>query len=124
MGDQSRILRTAVQVNPDCTATVTYTSGSLQGADLVVILDYGNVMHSIPTRFPLGPFSGIFNLRRIASYQAQCGGYLVRGVYAGSREGSQMVPVAGQSQPAAVPFSAIHTATFENGGIGTAASTA
>jgi hypothetical protein len=35
-----------------------------------------------------------------------------------------MMPVPGQSQPVPIPFSAIHTATFQNGGTGTAASTA
>lgn len=114
----------SIQVNPDCTATATYTSGSVQGADRLVILDGGNMMQSMPTKFPLGPFAGMFYLRRVAWGEAQCGGYMVRGVYAGPREGTQMVPVPGQSQPAPVPFSAIHTATFQNGGTGTGASTA
>ncbi len=114
----------SMQVNPDCTATATYTSGSLQGADRLVILDNGNEMRSMPTTFPLGPSAGMFYLRRVAWGEARCGGYMVSGVYAGPREGSQMAPVPGQSQPVPVPFSAIHTATFKHGGTGMAASTA
>jgi hypothetical protein len=114
----------SIQVNPDCTATDTYTSGSLQGADRLVILDNGNEMRSMPTTFPLGPAAGMFYFRRVAWGEAQCGGDMVHGVYAGPREGSQMAPVPGQSQPVAVPFSAIHTATLQYGGAGTAASTA
>jgi hypothetical protein len=114
----------SVKVNPDCTGTVTYTSGSVQGADRLVILDHGNAMHSMPTQFPLGPFAGMFNLRRIPWWEAQCDGSMVRGVYAGPRDGTQMMPVAGQPQPVAIPFSAIHTATFRNGGTGSASSTA
>ncbi len=114
----------SIQVNPDCTATNTYTSGSVQGADRLIILDGGNEMRSMPTKFPLGPFAGMFYFRRVAWGEAQCGGYMVRGVYAGPREGTQMMPVSGQSQPVPVPFSAIHTATFQYRGTGTAASTA
>jgi hypothetical protein len=114
----------AIQVNPDCTATDTYTSGSLPGANRLIILDNGNEMHSMPTKFPLGPFAGMYYFRRLAWGNAQCSSDMVRGVYAGPREGTQMVPVPGQSQPAPVPFSAIHTATFQSGGTGTAASTA
>jgi hypothetical protein len=114
----------SIQVNPDCTATATYKSGSAQGADRLIILDGGNEMRSMPTKFPLGPFAGMFYLRRVAWGEAECGGSMVRGVYAGPREGTQMMPVPGQSQPMPVPFSAIHTATFQYGGTGTAASTA
>jgi hypothetical protein len=114
----------SIQVNPDCTATDTYTSGSVQGADRLIILENGNEIRSMPTKFPLGPFAGIFYLRRVAWGEAQCGGYMVRGVYAGPREGTQMVSVPGESQPVPVLFSAIHTAMFQNGGTGTAASTA
>lgn len=114
----------SIQVNPDCTGTNTYTFGSQPGSDRLVVLDYGTAMRAMPTQFPLGPFAGMFNLRHIPWYAAQCSGYMVRGVYAGPREGTQMMPVAGQSQPAAVPFSAIHTAMFQYGGTGAAASTA
>lgn len=114
----------SIQVNPDCTATATHASGSVQSTDRMIILDGGNEMQSMPTKFDLGPFAGLFYFRRIAWGEAHCGDYMVRGVYAGPRDGTQMVPVAGQSQPVPVPFSAIHTATFHNGGTGTGASTA
>ena len=83
----------SIQVNPDCTATATYTSGSIQGSDPLIILDGGTEMRSMPTKFPLGPFAGMFYLRRVAWGEAQCCGYMVRGVYGGPREGTQMVPV-------------------------------
>jgi hypothetical protein len=114
----------SIQVNPDCTATATDTSGPTQGAGRLVVLDGGNEMRSMPTTFPLGPFAGVFYYRRVALGAARCTSEMVRGVYAGPREGTQMMPVPGQSQPVPVPFSAIHTATFQHGGTGKAASTA
>jgi hypothetical protein len=118
----------SIQVNPDCTATNSYTSGTLQGADRLTILDNGAEMYSMPTKFPLGPAAGMFHLRRIAwgdwNWNPPCTVDMVRGYYAGPREGTQMVPGASPSQLVPVPFSAIHTATFQNGGTGTAASTA
>jgi hypothetical protein len=112
----------SIQVKPDCTATDTYTSGSVQGADRLVILDNGTEMRSMPTTFPLGPFAGTFDFRRVSWGEAQCDGNMIHGVYAGPRDGTQMMPVAGQPVP--VPFSAIHTATFRHDGTGTAESTA
>ena len=114
----------SISVNPDCTATSTYKSGAQQGTDRLVILDYGNTMNAMPTQFPLGPFAGVFYLRRIAWYEAQCVDAMVRGVYAGPREGTQMMPAAGSSQLTAIPFAAIHTATFDGRGTGKATSTA
>jgi hypothetical protein len=114
----------SVQVNPDCTATDTYTSGTAQGADRVIILDNGNEMRSMPTKFPLGPAAGVGYLRRLSWADAQCTGDMVRGVYGGSREGTVMVPVPGQSQLVPTPFSAVHTGTFGSSGGGAAASMA
>ncbi len=114
----------AIQVNPDCTATDTYTSGSLEGADRLIILDHGNEMRSMPTKFPLGPFAGMFYFRRLAWGNAQCTSDMVRGVYAGWREGTFLMPVPGQSQPVPLPFSALVTFSVEPGGAVTAASTA
>jgi hypothetical protein len=115
----------SIQVKPDCTATATYTSGSAQGADRLIILDGGNEMQSMPTTFPLGPFAGMIHFRRVAwGEEAQCTGNMVRGSYVGPREGTQMVAVPGQAQAVPVPFSAIHTAAFQNNGTGTATSTA
>jgi len=114
----------SIQVNPDCTATDTYTFGSVQGADRLVILDNGNEMRSMPTKFPLGPFAGVFYFRRLAWGDAQCTSDMVRGTYAGWREGTLMMPVSGQSQPVPLPFSALVTFTVQHGGTVTAASTA
>jgi len=114
----------SIQVNPDCTATDTYTSGSVQGADRLIILDYGNEMRSMPTKFPLGPFAGMFTLRRIAWGDAYCTSNMVRGTYAGWREGTLMMPVPGQPQPVPLPFSALVSFTVQSGGTVTAASTA
>ena len=114
----------SIQVNPDCTATDTYTSGSVQGADRLIILDNGNEMRSMPTKFPLGPFASMFYFRRLAWGDAQCTSDMVRGAYAGWREGTFMMPVPGQSQPVPLPFSALVTFTVQSGGAVTAASTA
>jgi hypothetical protein len=114
----------SIQVNADCTATDTYTIGPLPGADRLVILDNGNEMDMMPTKHPLGPAAGMAYLRRIAWGEAQCTSGMVRGYYAGPREGTVMMPVPGQSQLVPTPFSAVHTATVQFDGTGTAASTA
>ncbi|HLK69775.1 MAG TPA: hypothetical protein VKU19_40375 [Bryobacteraceae bacterium] len=114
----------SIQVNPDCTATDTYTFGTVQGADRLIILDNGNEMRLMPTKFPLGPSAAIGYLRRLSWSDAQCTSDMVRGSYGGSREGTVMMPVPGQSQPVPTPFSAVHTGTFASSGGGTAASIA
>ena len=115
----------SIQVNPDCTATDTYPPGSLQGADRLVIVGNGTEMYAMPTISPMGPTAGMAHFRRLSwGEPPQCTSDMVRGYYAGPRQGTQMMPVPGQSQPTAVPFSAIHTATFQYGGTGTAASAA
>jgi hypothetical protein len=114
----------SVQVNPDCTATDAYTSGTAQGVDRLVILDNGNEMRSMPTKFPLGPVAATAVFRRISWAEAQCTSNMVRGVYGGSREGTVLMPMPGQTQLVPAPFSAVHTATLGAGGIGTAASVA
>lgn len=116
----------SIQVNPDCTATSTYTAGSLQSADRLIILDNGNEMRAMPTNFPLGSFAGMFDFHRIArsEWDPPCSSGMVQGVYAGWREGNLMMPVPGQSQPMPVPFSALVTFTVANGGVVVAASTA
>ena len=115
----------SIQVNPDCTGTDTYTWGSVQGTGRLEVVDNGNEMHIMPTKYPLGPAAGMAYFRRMAwGEPQQCTTYMVHGVYAGPREGTQMMLVPGQSQPVPVPFSAIHTATFQYDGTGTAAATA
>jgi hypothetical protein len=114
----------SIQVNSDCTASDTYTSGSAQGADRLVILDNGNEIRSMPTVFPLGPAAGMFYFRRVSRGNPQCGSGMVRGAYVASREGTLVMPIPGQAQPVPTPFSAIATATVQWDGTGTAASTA
>jgi len=75
-------------VNADCTATDTYTLGSAQGADQLVILDKGNEIRSMPTQLPLGPVAGMFYLRRISRGEPQCTSNMVRGAYVATREGT------------------------------------
>lgn len=113
-----------IRVNADCTATDTYSSGSLQGANRLVILDNGNEIRSMPTEFPMGPAAAIFHLRRISRAEPQCTSGMVRGAYVASREGIVLMQIPGQSQPVPTPFSAIVTANVQWNGNGTAASTA
>ena len=114
----------SIQVNPDCTATDTYTVGSLPGADRLIILDSGNEMRMLPTKHPLGPVAEMAYLRRIAWGEPQCTRDMVRGAYAETAEGTLMMPVPGQSQPVPAPSSVITVDTFQYGGTGTAVSTA
>jgi hypothetical protein len=111
----------SMQVNPDCTATDTY--GSFQLADRWVILDHGNEMEGMPTKHPLGPVAGTFRFRRISWGEPQCTTDMVRGLYGGTAEGTVMMPVPGQTQPAPIPFSTIFATTLQHGGTGTAVST-
>jgi hypothetical protein len=113
----------SIQVNADCTANATYTAGGVEGADRLIVLDNGSEMRSMPTKSPLGPFAGMFHFRRLAWGNAECTSDMVRGAYAGWREGTLMMPVPGQPQPAPVPFSALVTFTVQSGTV-TAASTA
>lgn len=101
----------SIQVNPDCTATDTYTYGPVQSADRFVILDNGNEMRAVPTKFFAGPTAAVYSFRRISSGEPHCTGDMVRGVYGGSGEGTYMIPVAGQLAP--TPFSAVVSMTFQ-----------
>lgn len=112
----------SLQVNPDCTGTDSF--GLAQVAGRFVILDHGNEIQGMPLVHALGPVAGTLVLRRIAWGEARCGPHMVRGLYGGLREGIQTVLPPGQSQPVTVPFSAVHTAAFRDGGAGTATSTA
>jgi hypothetical protein len=100
----------SIQVNPDCTATDTYMYGSLPSADRFVILDNGNEMRAVPTKFFAGPTSAVYSFRRISSGEPHCTGDMVRGVYGGSGEGTYLIPVAGQLVP--TPYSAVFSMTF------------
>ena len=115
----------SIQVYPDCTASETNTISGLAGAGRLIILDNGNEMRELPTTHQLGPAAALAHFRRLEQgYQGpRCSAGMVRGSYAGPREGTQMMPAPGQSQPVPVPFTAIHTVTFQYGGAGTATST-
>lgn len=114
-----------IEVNADCTATDTYALGPTEGVDRLVILENGNAIEGMPMKHPLGPVAGTFHFQRIqGSRKPSCTTDMVRGLYAGPREGTQMLPVPGQPELMPVPFSAIHTATFQIGGTGRASSTA
>jgi hypothetical protein len=114
----------SIQVNPDCTATDTYTVGLFQGADRIVILDNGNEMQMMPTRHPLGPVAGRAYFWRIAWEEPHCTPEMVRGVYLGTAEGTLMIPASGQSQPVPTPFSGISVMTFQRVGAGAGLATA
>lgn len=114
----------SIQVNPDCSATDTFTAGPSQGAGRYVILDNASEMRAMATKFPLGPAAGIAVYRRISWGEPYCSGDMVRGEYRGSAEGTYMVLMPGQPQPAPMPFSGIFNRTFQHGGTGTAAATA
>ena len=114
----------SIQVNPDCTATDTYTYGPFQGADRWVILGSGNEMRSFPTKLLGSPTAAMYYYWRIArGEEPNCTSDMVRGVYGGSAEGIYMIPVPGQPQPVPTPFSGIFTQTFRYGGTGTAVAT-
>jgi len=115
-----------VLVNADCTATDMYTIGPAEGMDRLVILGNGDEIEGMPVKHPLGPVAGTFRFRRITqgNRKPRCTAHMVRGVYAGLREGTQMMPIPGQAGLVPVPFSAIHTGTIRNDGTDTAASAA
>lgn len=123
---QDADLAGSLQVNADCTATQTCTGGTMQCADRLVVLDYGNEMRGMPTQSPLGPAAGLVSFRRMTwgDWGPQCTAGMVRGVYAGWREGTVIMPVPGQSQPVPLPFSGIVRFAVHSGGTVTAASTA
>jgi hypothetical protein len=110
----------SIQVNPDCTATETYPTG----VGSMVILDNGNEMRYLPIKHPLGPVAAIGHFRRMSWGQSQCTSDMIRGVYAGTAEGTVMVTLPGQPQPVPTPFSAVITATFDYTGGGSIVSTA
>lgn len=114
----------SIKVNPDCTAADTYNYLSVEAADRFVILDNGNEMRSMPTKFPTGPVAITYSFRRISWGEAHCTSDMARGVYGGAIEGTYMIPVPGQPQRVPTAFSAISTQNFQHGGTGTAVNTA
>jgi hypothetical protein len=112
---QEADLAGSIQVNGDCTGTETCTIGPLQCADRLVILDNGNEMRWMPTKYPLGPATGVGTFRRLSWGEPRCTPDMVRGVYAGSAEGTYLVAVTGQPQPVPTPFAGVFTQTFDHG---------
>ena len=121
---QDADLAGSIQVNADCTATETCTVGTLPCADRLVILDGGNEMRWMPTKYPLGPAAGVAYMRRLSWGEPHCTSDMVRGVYGGTGEGVYMFPAPGQSQLVPTPWSVLSTQTFQYGGSGTAVNTA
>ena len=103
------------QVNPDCTATATFTMtpegapGPLpgQGTERLLILDNGKTMRSMPTQSPMGPAIQIETLRRISVEDPVCTNDTVRGAYGTTYQGWVMMTIPGQKQPTPVPVSYI-----------------
>lgn len=114
----------AIEVDGDCAATATYQAGFTQGADRLLILDHGNEMRSLPMKSPLGPVSASYQFRRLSWGDSRCSTGMVTGSYAGWREGTLLMPVSGQPQPAPVPFSALVRFTVQPDGAVTASSIA
>jgi len=101
------------QVNPDCTATATFTMTPKgapaplpgQGIERLIILDNGKTMLSMPTQNPMGPATQIETLRRMSVEDPVCTNETVRGAFGTTYQGYVMMNLPGQTQPTAVPFS-------------------
>jgi len=108
-----------IQVNEDCTGSVTDSFG---GAARLVIFDNGAEMRMMPTSHPLGPVTNVALFRRLSRGEPFCTPDMVRGLYGGTAEGTYMVPVPGQPQPVPAPFSGIFSLRFgpDGSGVGTA----
>jgi hypothetical protein len=114
----------SISVKPDCTASVTTTYPSFAGLAKMVIFDNGTEMRLMEMRSPLGPVANMAYMRRISWGEPSCTADMVRGTYAGWREGTLMMPGSGVSQSVTVPYSALVTFSVASGGALTAASTA
>jgi len=119
-----------IQVNPDCTATYTFTLKIAgmppipgQGTDRVIILDHGNEMRSMTTQGLLGGPVGISYFRRMSWGDAQCSAGVVHGVYAFHYDGTVLMTPTGQSQVQAVPVSMIGASSVDYQGNMTGAMT-
>ncbi len=96
----------SMTVNPDCTATETYTLPGIpgEGSDRLMILDSGNEMRSIGLTGVMGAASGIGSFRRISWAEPQCSSNMVHGTYAGSFDGSYLLA---SQNPVFLPYSAV-----------------
>jgi hypothetical protein len=115
-----------VQVNPDCTGAVSLTLAvpgmpPISGGSRLWILGNGTEMRNMPN-VPFGPLGGAVGIeyaRRVSWADPQCTPDMVHGVYAATYEGMFLLPVQGQTQPVAAPYSGIFAMTFGYGGRGT-----
>jgi len=122
---QSGTFSGSIQVNPDCTATDTYSIPGVpgKGTDRLLILGNGTEMRLMPMVGALGPMTALAYYRRISWGDPQCTSDMVHGVYGGTADGLFLMAVAGQSQPVAMPYSGILAMTFPYTGKGTGAAT-
>ncbi len=114
----------SIQVNPDCTGTDTYTYGSVEAADRIVIYDNGKEMRLMPTKFFAGPAAAVYYARRISWGEPNCTSDMIRGVYGETADGTALMLLPGQPQPVPMPFSAVFLETYQASGSGTAVGTA
>jgi len=102
-----------LQVNPDCTATATFTMTPAgmpqplpgQGIERLVIVNNGSEMRSMPTQTPMGAAVQVETLRRISMSEPQCSNATVVGTYGSTWQGYMVMTLSGQTQPTAVPVS-------------------
>jgi hypothetical protein len=114
-----------IQVNPDCTATDTYSLPGFPGTgvDRLLILDHGNEMRLMGTTGVMGPAVSMAYYRRISWGEPYCTSDMVHGVYAGTQDGTVLMPALGQSPPVSTPYFGIFALTFQWDGSGTGVAT-
>ena len=107
-----------IQVNPDCTATASFTiqvpgvtPSPLPGVETLVIVDHGNEMWSMPVQAPLGQGATLETLRRISVGDPQCSTDNVVGRFGTTYQGYAMMTASGQTAP--VPISYVGTAEVD-----------
>ena len=120
-----------IQVNPDCTASHTFTmsaagAGPLPGAgsERLLILDRGATeMQGMTTKGLLGSQAGITYYRRMAWSDPQCTQDMFHGAYGVTWEGAFVMTPPGQSQPVAYPYSQIGAGIYDYAGKGSGLAT-
>ena len=119
-----------IQVNPDCTASDTFTmsaagTGPLpgSGSERLFVVGRGDQMRGMTTKGLLGSQAGITYYRRIAWSDPQCTQDMLHGAYGVSWEGAFVMTPPGQSQPVALPYSQIGAGAYDYAGKGSGVAT-